>query len=647
MSLRSLSGRKEGEKVLLMGNEAIAWGAVEGGVAVAAGYPGTPSSEIIDSLAEVAGEHNIYVEWSTNEKVALEVALAASYCKLRSMTSMKHVGLNVAHDSFMTAAHIGARGGFVVVSCDDPGAWSSQNEQDNRYIAMQAYVPVFEPYTPDEAKKMMVYAFQYSEDYGQPVMLRSTTRVSHATSEVELGVVQNLERKPVWEKRPDLLVYDSAGARRNRVEMVKRFERIVREVDKVPFNKLMLVDGSKKGIVASGLAYGYVKEALNLLNLDDKVSLLKLGMTYPIPKGLIKNLLDSVEELLVVEELEPIAENLIKAYAADQGYKIRFHGKDLIPLIGELTTKPVVQALTKFLGVESPIDYDEVSRLSEAAARLPPTRPPVLCPGCPHRASYFSLKKVSTRVANNPKRFGLEQVFGESTSPIYPGDIGCYGLAYLPPFKAIDLAISMGGGLGFANGLAHIVKAPIVVSIGDSTFFHAGIPALINAVHHKARMVIVILDNDVTAMTGEQPTPGSAVNALGQPAPRVMLEDLARGCGVSYVQVVDPSDFKRSQEVLEEAMKVDGPAVVIFRRPCELVRTREQRRQGILPEPYMVNQAKCTKCMVCITSFGCPAIYKQGNLIQIDPTLCTGCGDCAQICPHDAFVQAKALVKTT
>lgn len=646
MSLRSLIGRREGERVLLMGNEAIAWGAVEAGVAVAAGYPGTPSSEIIDSLAEVAKEYNIYVEWSANEKVALEIALAASYCKLRSFTSMKHVGLNVAHDSFMTAAYIGARGGFVVVSCDDPGAWSSQNEQDNRYIAMQAYVPVFEPHNPDEAKKMMAYAFQYSEDYGHPVMLRSTTRVSHATADVELGPVARLERKPVWEKRPDLLVYDSAGARRNRVEMVKRFERIAKEADKVPFNKLMLVDGCKKGIVASGLAYSYVKEALNLLNLDGKVSLLKMGMTYPIPKGLVKSLLENVEELLIVEELEPISENLIKAHAADEGFKIRFHGKDLIPLIGELTTKPVLMALTKFLGVESPIDYNEVTRLSEEAARLPPMRPPVFCPGCPHRASYFSIKKVSTRVANNPKRFGLEQVFGETTTPIYPGDIGCYGLAYLPPFRAIDVCICMGGGLGFANGLAHIIKAPLVVSIGDSTFFHAGIPALINAVHHKARMVVAIFDNDVTAMTGEQPTPGSAVDALGQPAPRVMLEDLARGCGVSYVQVVDPSDFKRSQEVLEEAMKVDGPAVVIFRRPCELVRTREQRRQGILPEPYTVDQTKCTKCMVCITSFGCPAIYKQGNLIQIDSTLCTGCGDCAQICPHNAFVQAKAAAKT-
>jgi len=645
LSLKALAGKKEGDKVLLMGNEAIAWGAIEAGVAVAAAYPGTPSSEILDSLAEVAKDYGIYAEWSVNEKVAFEVALAASYCKLRSMTAMKHVGLNVAHDTFMTAAHIGARGGFVVVSCDDPGAWSSQNEQDNRYIAMQAYVPVFEPYTPDEAKKMMVYAFQFSEDYGQPVMLRSTTRVSHAVSEVEIGPIIMLERKPVWEKKPELLVYDSAGARRNRVEMVKRFERIAREIDKVPFNKLDLVDGSKKGIVASGLAYGYVKEALNLLNLDGKVSLLKLGTTYPIPKELVKKLLENVDEVLIVEELEPITETLIKAYSVDLGFKMRFHGKDWIPLIGELTTRPVIQAIAKFMGVEIPFNYDEVAKLSEAAARLPPTRPPVFCPGCPHRASFFSLKRVSSRVANNPKLFGLENVFGETTTPIYPGDIGCYGLAYLPPFRTSDLSICMGGGIGFANGLAHLVKAPIFVSIGDSTFFHAGIPALVNAVHHRARMVVIILDNDVTAMTGEQPTPGSAVDAMGQPAPRVMLEELAKGCGVSYVQVVDPSDFKRSQKVLEEAVKVDGPAVVIFRRPCELVRTREQRRQGILPQPYTIDQSKCTKCLICITGFGCPAIYKQDNVIQIDPTLCTGCGDCAQICPHNAFIK-EASVKT-
>jgi len=638
MSFKALLQNKEKDRVLLMGNEAIARGAIEGGIAVATGYPGTPSSEIIDSISEVANDYGLYVELSANEKVALEVALAASYCKVRSMVTMKHVGLNVAHDSFMTASHIGARGGFLVVSCDDPGAWSSQNEQDNRYIAMQAYVPVFEPCNPDEAKRMTAFALQFSEDYGHPVMLRSTTRVCHASSDVELGPILKLNREPIFEKRPDILVYDAAGAKRNRVKMVERFNKIRAGVDSVPFNHLNLVDGSKKGIIISGMASAYVLESLNQLHLNDKISLLKIGLTYPLPNKLLHNFLENTEEVLIVEELEPITETMVKSYAADNDFRIRFHGKDVVPLIGELTTKPVMQAVAKFMNVNIPINYASIEKLTKEASEMPPLRPPVFCPGCPHRASYFSVKRVSSKIANNPKRYGLDKDFGQVTVPIFPGDIGCYGLGYLPPFKTIDLAISMGGGLGFANGLAHLVKAPLITSIGDSTFFHGGIPALINAVHSKARLVLVIYDNDVTAMTGEQSTPGSPVTTTGSPATKVKLEDIAKACGASYVEVVDPTDIKKGQEVIENAIKVDdGPSVVIFRRPCELVRNRINRRKGIKLQPYEVVQEKCTKCMICINSFGCPAIYKAGNTVAINSTLCTGCSDCVQICPHDAF----------
>lgn len=609
------------ESDFLLGNEAIARGALESGVQVATGYPGSPSSEIIDSIAEVASQYGVYVEWSVNEKVAFEIALAGSYCRLRSICAMKHVGVNVAHDSVMTAGYIGARGGLLLVSCDDPGAWSSQNEQDNRFIARQAYFPVFEPCNPQEAKDMVLAGFQFSETYGQPVMLRSTTRVSHSTGNVTLNDIVTKTSAPVWEKRPDLLVYDSAGAKRNRIAMLQRFEKLRAGVEALPFNWVDAVDGAKLGVVGSGLSYSYVKEALRLLGLQDAVSVLKLAVTYPLPKKLVSAFLGSLERVLVVEELEPFTELHVKALANEEGLSLKVHGKDLLPLAGEFSLRIVTDGLSRLLGIENPIDFSPAERVKQEAKQLLPLRPPVFCPGCPHRASYFSIKRAATR---------------GGVQPIFPGDIGCYGLGYLPPFRTIDACISMGGGLGLANGFAKLVPSPIVASIGDSTFFHAGIPALINAVHNNAKMVVCVLDNDVTAMTGEQPHPGSAVDAKGGPARRVLIEDVARGCGVGFVEVVDPSDFQRAQQVVSKALRHDGPAVIVFRRRCELLVVRERLRQGALVS-YTVDQEKCTKCLVCLRLFACPAIYRDGGRILVDPVLCSGCGDCVKICPLDAF----------
>ena len=299
-----------------------------------------------------------------------------------------------------------------------------------------------------------------------------------------------------------------------------------------------------------------------------------------------------------------------------------------------------MNGIAKFAGVPSPIAESIPQEVYELARSKPPTRPPVFCPGCPHRASFYSIRRVANMVSRNPKRYGLDDI--SEAEAILLGDIGCYGLGYLPPFKTIEASICMGGGIGIANGIAQIVKAPIIVSIGDSTFFHAGVPALINAVHNRARMVVCILDNDVTAMTGEQPTPGSAIDAMGRAAPRVKLEDLARGCGASFVEVVDPSDFKRAQDVLLQALQNDGPSVVVFRRVCELIRVREKRRSGIPIIPYTVDQEKCTKCLICVNQFSCPAIYKaEDGSIHIDPVLCTGCRDCSQICPVKAGVSTE------
>ena len=627
---------ESGKSDFLMGNEAIARGALEAGVSVATGYPGTPSSEIIDTLLEIAGDFGIYVEWSVNEKVALEIALAASFCWARSLCAMKHVGLNVAHDALVNACYIGARGGFVVVSADDPGAWSSQNEQDNRYIAMQAYMPVFEPSDPQEAKDMIVYAYDFSERLNTPVMLRTVTRVSHATGRVVFGDIVKPERRVYFEKRPDLLIYDSAGARRNRIALIKRFEKVQEAVNNVPFNKMMLNDGSV-GVIASGVAYRYVMEALKVLEMKDKVSILKIGTPYPPPRDAIVRFLDAVDSVMVVEEVEPILETLVKSIAYEEDIDVEIRGRSILPRAGELTPRIVLEALSSFLKIDNPLDVDALNKAWNYSNSLPPPRPPTLCPGCPHRASFYSISTVAKRLDRNPKLYGLNQLYGEKTETILPGDIGCYGLAYLPPFKAIDTIICMGAGLGFANGLARLVKQPIIVSVGDSTFLHATIPALINAVYNNSRIVLVVLDNDVTAMTGEQPHPGSSISQEGKRP--VKIEDVARGCGVEMVRVVNPGNFEETQKALVDALKHDGPSVIVLRRPCELLRVRERLRKGETSSPYMVLAEKCTGCMICVNQFGCPAIVKAGNKVMIDSSICTGCGDCAGVCVPQAIVR--------
>jgi len=624
-----------GERLFLLGNEAIARGALEGGVQVATSYPGTPASEILMTLASVAKDADIYVEWSTNEKVALEVALAASICGVRAMCSMKHVGLNVAHDPFVTAGYIGARGGFVVVSADDPWAWSSQNEQDNRWIAKQAYVPVLEPSDVQEAKDMMAAAFDLSEKYRHVFMLRSVTRIGHARGDVTLGPLNKERRKGVFKKDPSWLTYVPETARKNRPLMIQRLEQIKRDVDGWPFNRLDVADGARLGVIASGLSYSYALEAIKWLGLEGKVSLLKVGTTHPIPAGLVKELLTSVEEVLVIEELEPFVELHVKALAGEEGIKVKIHGKDLIPLIGELSTRHAAVAIAKLAGVEPPVDFKAIDQVSSEVAPALPFRPPVMCPGCPHRASYYAVKVAAQKVAKS---------YGKDVLPIYPNDIGCYTLGILPPLETADSCICMGGSIGVANGLAHVVNAPIIAFIGDSTFFHAGIPPLINAVYNKAKITVVILDNLTTAMTGGQPHPGTGVTAMGDPTVQLLPEEVARGCGVGFVEVVDPYDVKRAIDVVTRALRYEGPAVVVMRRACALDALREMRRKGEKIVPYMVDQEKCKKCGVCVSMFACPSIVKSGDTYTIDPITCMGCGVCAKICPYRAIVPREGGV---
>lgn len=627
-----------GEKLFLLGNEAIARGAIEAGVQVAAAYPGTPSSEILMTLAEVAKEAGIYAEWSVNEKVALEVALGASICGLRSMCCMKHVGLNVAHDPFMTASHIGANGGFVIVSADDPWAWSSQNEQDNRWIAKQAYIPFVEPCDVQECKDMTVEAFKLSEEYDQPFMLRTVTRTSHARGDVTLGPIFKERREGVFKKDSSWLTYVPATARKNRPLMIKRFERMRKEVDRWPFNQLRLVEGAKIGIIASGLAYTYTMDALKWLNLEDEVSLLKLG-SFPIPEELVKRLLASVEEVVVVEELEPFVELHVKALVGEEGLKVKIHGKDVIPLIGELSTRRVLEGLAKVVKVPTPVNFSEIDEKSRSLVALAPPRPPILCAGCPHRAAFYAVKVAATRVAKE---------YGKDVEPIYPGDIGCYTLGIQPPLEVMDTTICMGGSIGLANGLTHTVRAPIIAFIGDSTFFHAGIPPLINAVYNKAPITVVVLDNLATGMTGFQPHPGTGVTAMGEATVQVKVEDVAKGCGVGFVGVADPYDVKKSIEVMTNALRYTldqkDASLVVMRRICALIAIADMRRKGEKIVPYIVDKEKCKKCYICIKMFACPPIIKVGEDVEIDSEACMGCGVCASICPYKAIVPLEVTV---
>ena len=620
-----------GERLFVLGNEAIARGAIEAGVQVAAAYPGTPSSEILETLASVAKELGIYVEWSTNEKTAFEVALGASICGVRAMASMKHVGLNVAHDPVMTASHIGAKGGLVLVVADDPWAWSSQNEQDTRYVAEQGYIPILEPSSLQEAKDMMADAFKLSEQFGHMFMFRSVTRIGHGRSDIILGPISRERRKGSFKKNPSWLVYVPRTARINKPLMLQRFEAIKKAANTLPYNELRLVDGARLGIIACGLSYSYALEAVKWLGLENKVSILKIGTPHPLPEELVITLLKSVKEVLVVEELDPFVELHVKAIAGEHNIKVKIHGKDMVPRIGELSTRRVTEAVAKLTKSKLPVDFAALDKLEQDSGPLLPARPPALCPGCPHRGSFHAITAAARRVARE---------LGEGVEPIYPSDIGCYTLALNPPQQAVDTTICMGASFGLACGMARVVEAPIIAHLGDSTFFHAGIPPLINAVYNKANITMIVLDNSATAMTGFQPHPGTGYTATGDETASLKAEDVARACGVKFVEVVNPFDLKAATETIERAIRFPGPAVVVSRGLCAMIELRDKKKAGVKVVPYHIDQGKCSpKCETCIKLLGCPAIIKQGDKKVIDASQCTGCGVCAQVCPYKAIVQ--------
>ena len=571
-------------KALLTGNEAIARGAYEYGVTVATAYPGTPSTEILENVSKY---NEIKAQWSPNEKVAMEVAVGSAIAGARTLVAMKHVGVNVAADPLFTMSYSGVNGGLVLVSADDPGMHSSQNEQDNRHYAKFAKVPMLEPSNSQEAKDYVGLGLEISEQFDAPVLLRCTTRISHSKTLVELGEPLPKSTK-TYAKDIKKYVMMPAFARQKRIQLEEKYARLKAYSETTPVNRLEWSD-RRVGIVTSGIAYQYTREVL------PQASILKLGLTWPLPDALIRSFAAGVDKLYVIEEGEPYLEEHLKSLG------LAVVGKELFPAVGELSVKLLAQALH---GAQA------TSGKRPASA---PVRPPVLCPGCPHRPVFYLLKQLKLFVT---------------------GDIGCYTLGALPPLDAMDTCICMGASLPMALGFekAHPELAEKTVAvIGDSTFVHSGITGLIDIVYNRGTSTVLILDNSTTAMTGHQEHPGTGKTIDREPTAALDLEALCKAVGVQRTFVVDPFDMEGLKQAIQREVAAREPSVIIAKRPCVLIVKQE--------DPLLfVDHEKCVGCKMCMR-IGCPAISHADKKSTVNPALCVGCGVCAQVCKFNAFVR--------
>ena len=592
-------------KLLMTGNEAIARGAYEAGVRFASAYPGTPSTEILENVATY--KEDIVAEWATNEKVALEAAIGGSIAGARTMASMKHVGVNVAADPLFTFSYTGVNGGMVLITADEPGMHSSQNEQDNRNYAKFAKIAMFEPSTSQEAKDMLKEAFEISEKYDTPVLFRVTTRLCHSK-----GIVECSDRVEVpikeYIKNPKKNLTVPAHARVRRVEIDDRMSKLLEYSNNTHLNNYEIND-TKIGIVASGMCYTYAKEVFK-----DNASYMKLGFTNPLPMEKIKEFASKVDNVYVIEENDPFIEEQLKAN------NIKCHGKDIFPSYGELT--PDVIRKSVFGKTNDTIDYNK---------DLVVNRPPGLCAGCPHRGFFYEL--------------------GKRKNVMVTGDIGCYTLGFAPPYNAMDTTICMGASLSSGHGAQKVFnmkennKIRVVGVLGDSTFFHTGINSLLDVVYNKGNSISVILDNRITGMTGHQQNPGTGYTLQGDVTSEVNIEELVKACGVKHIRTINPNNLSQVKETLDWAFNLEEPSVIITRWPCAL---KKFSRQDIeeFNNPFTskcsVNTDKCIGCKLCM-KIGCPAISfkSEEKMVSIDSNKCVGCEVCSQVCPKDAISKER------
>ncbi|MFB0567249.1 MAG: indolepyruvate ferredoxin oxidoreductase subunit alpha [Candidatus Bathyarchaeia archaeon] len=618
---------KPGKKVVLLGNEAIVRGALEAGVAFVAAYPGTPSSEVPMTFSRIAKKAGLYFEYSSNEKVAFEAATGAAWSGVRAMACQKHFGLNVAADSILPVAVAGVRAGLVVMVADDPGGWSSaQSEEDTRYYARMFKMPMLEPSNPQECLDFTKLAFDISEEFQVPVFLRTTTKVSHSIGTVKLGKMKKPKTRGRFQKDPDKYYNLRPHLQVLHDKLNKKLEQIEEKYG-LKLNRVFPGEG-KIGIITSGVSFDYAKEALLEVGLNPPIA--KINMTHPISKSFVGDFIKDKEAVLVLEELEPILENFVKQIAKEANPNLVVHGKDMLPRYDEYNLERVIPVFEKIFGKELGIDFDDHKEMLTSASKGSPPRKPVLCPGCPHRSTFYAVKKV----------------FGDET--IYAGDIGCYILGVLEPINMQDFIVSMGGSIGVSHGIGIVSDQDVVAFVGDSTFFHAGMPPLLNYRFNDAGKtpLVVVLDNAITAMTGHQPHPGSGFTGMGEKVKPVKIEEVAKALGAE-VRVSSAFSQKQLIKSLQELKNIKGPKVLISRGECRLLTRRKFRAKGLTMPVFQINQEKCTKCDICTNDFACPAIFKaamkprEEPTYSINPDLCLGCAVCVQICPEGAIHAVK------
>lgn len=596
-------------KTFLMGNAAIAMGALHAGVNLVAGYPGTPSTEILETVAK-CNDGSVYVEWSVNEKAALEVAAGASYAGARTLVTMKQVGLNVASDPLMSLAYVGVKGGMVIVSADDPGPISSQTEQDTRHFAQFAKLPVFDPSTPEEAYEMIQDAFAYSEKYGTPVLFRPTTRVCHSCADIQLHETPTVHKPEGFVKDTMRWVIFPRTSYLNHIKLEERTPVLSKDFSAYRFNQL--TGCGKLGIVTSGISYTYLQEALE--DYTGQVKVLKIATANPFPEELALQFLEGLEQVLAIEELDPVLERALTYLCGKHHLPVQIHGKldGMVQPAGENSVESVHKVLEGYLGL------DAIPAVQLPEPPQMPVRPPVLCAGCPHRASFYAVKQAM-----------------KGRKAVFSGDIGCYTLGNAMPLDMVDTCLCMGADITMAQGLHRIEPDTVNFSfIGDSTFFASGMTGIVNAVYNRTDIILMVLDNSTTAMTGHQPHPGTGMTMMHEISPKVSIEAILRAVGLTSVETVDPLNLEQTIQAVRTAADKPGVKAIICKSPCIAVSKPAKRLQ--------VDENRCVGCKQCIRELGCPAISLKGQKAYIEPDLCFGCTICAQVCKPGAIREEDA-----